>query len=180
MKKCLLIALLVFIFAGCATHQVPKQELPSGNRVIWVKDFEPVTSIKISQAQKVCVSDKIALILDSRFSHKFSAIYRYPPPSPGTSIVVTGTIIDFGPGSTPDADQGSISTWMQQFGAGRLAMEVTVTDAATGEKLINKAEIVYPIFEDIDFFGWTRLEQTINIAVENITRKIGKLKIKNL
>lgn len=180
MKRCLLITLFVLIFAGCATQKAPKLKLLSGNRVIWVKDFEPIISVKISQAQKASLSDKIALLLDSRFSHKFSAIHRYPPPSPGTSIVVTGTIIDFGPGSTPAGDQASLGTWMQQFGAGRLAMEVTVTDAATGEKLINKVEIVYPIFEDLDFFGWTRIEQTINIAVENIARKIGKLKIKNL
>ncbi len=181
MKKCLLITLLVISFAGCGgTQHVPKQLLPSGNRVIWVKNFEPVMSVKISEAQKASISDKIALILDSRFSQKFSRIYRFPPPTPGTSIVVTGTIIDFGPGSSPTGDQGSLGTWMQQFGAGRLAMEVTVTDAATGEKLINKAEVVYPIFEDLDFFGWTRIEQTINIAVENITRRIGRLKIKNL
>ena len=180
MKRCFLFTLLVISFAGCASQQIPSQSLPSGNRVIWVKDFEPIISVKVSQTQKVNISDKIALLLDSRFSHKFSDIYRYPPPSPGTSIVVTGTIIDFGPGSTPSGDQASLGTWMQQFGAGRLAMEVTVTDAATGEKLINKAEIVYPIFEDVDFFGWTRIEQTINIAVENIARKIGKLKIKNL
>ena len=180
MKRCFLFTLLVISFAGCATHKAPSQTLPTGNRVIWVKDFEPIISVKVNRAQKVSISDKIALLLDSRFSHKFSAIYRYPPQNPGTSIVVTGTIIDFGPGSSPAGDQGSLGTWMQQFGAGRLALEVTVTDAATGEKLINKAEIVYPIFEDVDFFGWTRIEQTINIAVENIVRKIGRLKIKNL
>ena len=179
MKDYLLITLLSLALTGCAAPQ-PKRPLPYGNRVIWVKDFEPINSIVVDKAHLRCISDKIALILDARLSRSFSRIYRQSPPNPGTSIVVTGTIIDFGPGSTPDADQGSLSTWMQQFGAGRLSVEFTVTDAANGDKLIDKAEIVYPIYENIAFFGWTRVEQTINVAVENIARKIAKLKIRDL
>lgn len=181
MKKYLLSVTAIFLFGltGCAVPN-SNQSLPSGDRVIWVKDFEPLESIVVDKAQRRGVSDKIALILDSRYSHKFSAIYRDRPPDPETSIVVTGLISDFGPGSSSGNDLNTLNTWMQRFGAGKLTMEYTVIDAASGEKLIDKAQINFTIYEDLDYFGWTRLEQTVNAAVEKIARSVGQLRINNL
>jgi hypothetical protein len=181
MKKYLLFLTALFLsgFTGCAAPN-SNQLLPSGDRVIWVKDFEPVESIVVDKVQRRGLSDKIALILDSRYSHKFSAIYRDRPPNPKTSVVVSGIISDFGPGSKTAEDLDSLNTWMQRFGAGKLTMEYTVVDVASGEKLIDKAEINLTIYEDLEYFGWTRLEQTVNAAVEKIVRSIGQLRINKL
>ena len=182
--------------AGCATSN-NKEHLPNA-RVLWVKDFETTDAIVVDRAQRKNISDKIALLIDSRYSHKFSAIYRKRPPEPGTSIVVTGLILDFGPDSWPDSDPGTLaemveefgpegptggptdilSTWMTQFDAGKITIDVTVIDAATGEKLIGKTRINYPLYQEIDLFGWTEIEQTVNVAAENIAAIIERLKIK--
>jgi hypothetical protein len=172
-------ALILFDLTGCATS-ILKQTIPSGNRIIWVKDFDSIEPVKINQAQRRNISDKIALLLDSYYSNKFSAIYRQRPPNPEKSIIVSGVISGFGPSSSSGGNPDALSTWMQQFGAGKLAMEITVADAATGEKLINRAQISYPIYENADYFGWTRIDQTVNVAAEKIARSIGKLKIKDL
>jgi hypothetical protein len=183
MKKYLFFMTAVFLSAltGCATSG-SNRPLLSGDRVIWVKDFVPLESIVVDKDKQRDLSDKIALMLDSRYSHKFSAIYRDLPPNSETSIVVSGVISDFGPGSTSDKDNDTdnLNTWMQRFGAGKFTVEYTVIDAASNEKLIDKAQINLTIYEDLEYFGWTRLEQTVNAAVEKIVRAIGGLKIKKL
>jgi len=183
MKKYLIFMTAVFLsgLTGCATPG-SNRPLSSGDRVVWVKDFVPLKSIVVDKAQQRELSDKIALMLDSRYSHKFSAIYRDLPPNSETSIVVSGVISDFGPGSASDKDNDidNLNTWMERFGAGKLTIEYTVIDAATNEKLIDNAKIDLTIYEDLDYFGWTRLDQTVNAAVEKIVRAIGGLKIKKL
>lgn len=181
MKKYLFFLTAIFLsgFIGCAASH-SNRPLPSGDRIIWVKDFKPAESIVVDEAHRQDLSDKIALILDARYSHKFSAIYRERPPNPETSIVVSGIISDFGPGSASGNNLDTLNTWMQRFGAGKLTMEYTVIDAASGEKLIDKAGINFTIYEDLEYFGWTRLEQTVNAAVEKIVRSIGQLKINKL
>ena len=174
MEKYLLPALLLFNLTGCAAP-IHKQPHLSGSRIIWVKDFELIGSVKVGQGQRRNISDKIALILDAHYDHKFSAVYRNSPPDPETSLVVTGAIYNFGSGSLPV--NNPFSTRTRQPGAGKLSMEFTVVDAATGEKLIDKTRISYIINEDNNYYEWTRIEQTVDLAVEKIAGSIGQLKI---